>query len=589
MRDGVKLKTIILAPKDAHDAPIILTRTPYNAAGRTQRFNSPHLNMVVPQMNDTTVEAGYIIVYQDVRGKYGSEGGYMMNKPLLGPLNQSGTDHSTDTYDTIEWLIKNIPESNGRVAAMGGSYEGYTTLMCTINPHPALKAVVPFAAMVDGWMGDDWFHLGAFRQDGTLPYTYSQEATRKNEQKWWTGCYDTYEEYLREGNAANMVASRGMESLGFWRKISQHTAYDSFWSTQAVDKILAEHPIKVPMLIVGGLFDQEDIYGSPALWKALGPKDPAGEKIHFVLGPWNHGQGRRDARSLGPMQYDGDTGAWFRRNIMQPFLDHYLRDAPGPDTPRVLAYETGANTWHRYTDWPPRQNKAKTETRSLYTQQDGKLDYTAPQAKEAYDEYVSDPAKPVPYRQRPTIPSGADDSTWGEWLVDDQRHTATRTDVLTWSTEPLDEPLRVAGQPVAKLFASTSGTDSDWVVKIIDVYPDEVPINPKLGCYQMMLSADVLRGRYREDYAVAKPIESDKVLEYRIPLPHVCHTFQPGHRVMIQIQSSWFPLYDRNPQTYVPNIMYAPPESYVKATQRVWRTKEYPTAIELPVLKSSRV
>ena len=586
MRDGVKLKTIILIPKRAKKAPIIMTRTPYNAAGRTLRFNSKHLNMVVPQMNDTTVEAGYIIVYQDVRGKYGSEGGYMMNKPLTGPLNQTGTDHSTDTYDTIEWLVKNIPESNGRVGAMGGSYEGYTTLMCTINPHPALKAVVPFAAMVDGWMGDDWFHMGAFRQEGTLPYTYAQEATRKNEEKWWSGCYDTYEEYLRIGNAANMVAYRGIESLGFWKKIKEHTAYDSFWQQQAVDKILTEHPIKVPMLIVGGLFDQEDIYGSPALWKALSPKDTAGEKIHFVLGPWNHGQSRREARSLGPMQYEGDTGAWFRRNIMQPFLDHYLLDAPEPDTPRVLAYETGANIWQRYTDWPPRQNKAMTETRSLYTQSDGKLGFIAPTVKEAYDEYVSDPAKPVPYRQRPTIPSGADGSTWGEWLVDDQRHTATRTDVLVWSTEPLEEPLRVAGQPVAKLYVSTSGSDSDWVVKIIDVYPDEVPTNPKLGCFQMMLSADVLRGRFREDYAMAKPIESGKVLEYHIPLPHVSHTFQPGHRVMVQVQSSWFPLYDRNPQTFVPNIMYAPPESYVKATQRVWRTVEYPTAIELPVLKT---
>lgn len=587
MRDGVKLKTIILTPKNAHKAPIILTRTPYNAAGRTLRFNSKHLSMVVPQMNDTTVEAGYIVVYQDVRGKYGSEGGYMMNKPLTGPLNQTGTDHSTDTYDTIEWLVKNIPESNGRVGAMGGSYEGFTTLMSTINPHPALKAVVPFAAMVDGWMGDDWFHMGAFRQEGTLPYTYSQEATRKNEKKWWSGCYDTYEEYLRVGNAANMVASRGMENLGFWKKIKEHTAYDNFWQQQAVDKILSEHPLKVPMLIVGGLFDQEDIYGSPALWKALSQKDPDGEKIHFVLGPWNHGQSRREARSLGPMQYIGDTGAWFRRNIMQPFLDHYLLDAPEPDTPRVLAYETGANIWQSYSDWPPKQNKAMTETRSLYMQPDGKLGFTPPKAKEAYDEYVSDPAKPVPYRQRPTIPSGADGSTWGEWLVDDQRHTATRTDVLVWSTEPLEEPLRVAGQPVAKLYASTSGSDSDWVVKIIDVYPDEVPINPKLGCFQMMLSADILRGRYRENYAVAKPIESGKVLEYRIPLPHVSHTFQPGHRVMVQVQSSWFPLYDRNPQTFVPNIMYAPPESYVKATQRVWRTTEYPTAIEMPVLKSN--
>jgi len=585
MRDGVKLKTIILVPKGIQSTPIVMTRTPYNAAGRTLRFNSSSLSMVVPQMNDTTSAARYIIVYQDVRGKYGSEGGYMMNKPLTGPLNTTGTDHSTDTYDTIDWLVKNTPESNGRVAAIGGSYEGYTTLMCTINPHPALKAVVPFAAMVDGWMGDDWFHMGAFRQESALPYSYNQEATRKNEIKWWSGGYDTYDAYLRAGNAGAMAASRGMESIGFWKKLAAHTSYDSFWQQQAMDKVLAQHPLTVPMLIVGGLFDQEDIYGSPKIYKALAPKDPEGKLVHFVLGPWNHGQGRRDARSLGPLQFEGDTGGWFRRNVMQPFLDHYLKDAPKPDIPRVLAYETGANAWHRYDDWPPKRTEGyKVHSRDLYVQEDGKLGFEAPAAKQAFDEYVSDPAKPVPYRQRPTIPSSAAGSTWGEWLVDDQRHTASRTDVLVWATEPLKEPLRVAGQPVARLFASTSGSDSDWVVKIIDVWPDEVPENPKLGGYQQMLSADIFRGRYREDFAVAKPLVPDKVLEYRIPLPEVSHTFLPGHRIMVQVQSSWFPLYDRNPQTFVPNIMFAPPESYRKATQRVWRTAEYPTAIETPII-----
>ncbi len=585
MRDGVKLKTIILVPKGIKDTPIAMTRTPYNAAGRTLRFNSSSLSMVVPQMNDTTSAARYIIVYQDVRGKYGSEGGYMMNKPLTGPLNTTGTDHSTDTYDTIDWLVKNIPESNGRVAAIGGSYEGYTTLMCTINPHPALKAVVPFAAMVDGWMGDDWFHMGAFRQESALPYSYNQEATRKNEIKWWSGSYDTYDAYLRAGSAGAMAASRGMESIGFWRKLAAHTSYDSFWQQQAMDKVLAQHPLTVPMLIVAGLFDQEDIYGSPKLYKALAPKDPEGKLVHFVLGPWNHGQGRRDARSLGPLQFEGDTGGWFRRNVMQPFLDHYLKDAPKPDIPRVLAYETGANAWHRYDDWPPKRTEGyEVYSRDLYVQEDGKLGFEAPAAKQAFDEYVSDPAKPVPYRQRPTIPSSAVGSTWGEWLVDDQRHTASRTDVLVWATEPLKEPLRVSGQPVARLFASTSGSDSDWVVKIIDVWPDEVPENPKLGGYQQMLSADIFRGRYREDFAVPKPLIPDKVLEYRIPLPEASHTFLPGHRIMVQVQSSWFPLYDRNPQTFVPNIMFAPPESYRKATQRVWRTAEYPTAIEIPII-----
>jgi putative CocE/NonD family hydrolase len=440
--------------------------------------------------------------------------------------------------------------------------------------------------MVDGWMGDDWFHYGAFRQEASLPYAYNQEATRKNEIKWWSGSYDTYDAYLRAGNAGAMAASRGMESIGFWQKLAEHTTYDSFWQQQAVDKLLAKQPLTVPMLIVGGLFDQEDIYGSPALYKALAPKDPDSKLVHFVLGPWNHGQGRRDARSLGPMQFDGDTGGWFRRNIMQPFLDHFLKDTKKPDIPRVLTYETGANVWQRYDDWPPQKAEPYTnQARSLYVQEGGRLSFEAPPTVElAFDEYISDPAKPVPYRQRPTIPSSAVDSTWGEWLVDDQRHTSTRTDVLVWTTETLKDPLRVAGQPVARLFASTSGSDSDWVVKIIDVWPDEVSENPKLGGYQQMLSADIFRGRYLEDLSVAKPLEPGKVLEYSIPLPQVSHTFLPSHRIMVQVQSSWFPLYDRNPQTFVPNIMFAPPVSYQKATQRVWRTVKYPTAIELPII-----
>ena len=586
MRDGVKLKTFILVPKGATGAPMLMTRTPYNASSKVLRFNSPKLAAVVPPMNDTAVAAGYIIVYQDVRGKYDSEGDYVMNRPLIGPLNPTGNDHATDTYDTIEWLVKNVPESNGRVATIGGSYDGYTTVMSTVRPHPALKAAVPFAPMVDGWIGDDWFHNGAFRQDGMLQYTYDQEATRESKVKWWSGVYDSYDEFLRAGNAGNLAASRGLEQLGFWRAVSTHTSYDAYWQHQAVDKLLAKEPVTVPMMIVAGLFDQEDIYGGPALYKALAPKDPEGRFVHLVLGPWNHGQGRRDARSLGPMLYEGDTGRWFRRNVMQPFLDHHLKDGPKPGTPRVLVYETGANQWHRLDHWPRACAAGCPEpARDLYLQGGGRLGFEwAQAAAPSFDEYVSDPAKPVPYRQRPILPTYAPDSTWGEWLVDDQRHAASRTDVLVYTTEPLKEPLRVAGEPTARLYASTSGSDADWVVKLIDVWPDEVPESPKLGGYQQMLSADVLRGRFREDFSVARPIAPDKVLPYRIRLPHVSHTFLPGHRIMVQIQSSWFPLYDRNPQTFVPNIMFAPPESYVKATQRVWHTKEYPTAIELPVI-----
>jgi hypothetical protein len=587
MRDGVKLKTCILVPKGATRAPMLLTRTPYNAGGRVARASSPHLAAVVPQMDDTAVAAGYIIVYQDVRGKFGSQGDYVLTRPLVGLLNPTGVDHATDAYDTIEWLVKNVPESNGRVGTIGGSYEGYTTVMSTVKPHPALKAAVPFAPMVDGWMGDDWFHNGAFRQGGMLEFVYGQEAERSSEHRWWSGEYDTYETFLRAGSAGALAASRGLEQLGFWRAVAQHPSYDEWWQLQAVDKLLAKEPLTVPMLIVAGLFDQEDIYGGPVLYRALEPKDPKGERVHLVLGPWNHGQGRREARALGPMQFEGDTAGWFRREVMQPFLDHYLKDAPKPDTPRVLVYETGANRWREYPDWPRSCETACAEkSRPLYLLPAGRLGFDAPSGRsgEAYDEYVSDPAKPIPFRPRPTLPTYAAESGWGEWLVDDQRHAASRPDVLVFQTEPLKEPLRIAGQPVAHLYASTSGTDSDWIVKLIDVWPDEVPDRPSLGGYQQMLSADIFRGRYREDFSKPQPLVPNKPLAYQVRLPHASHTFLPGHRLMVQIQSTWFPLYDRNPQTFVPNIMFAKPTDFVTATQRIWHAPGTTSAIELPVI-----
>lgn len=587
MRDGVKLKTFILVPKGATNAPMLLSRTPYNAAARASRSSSSHLASVVPQMDDTAVEAGYIIVYQDIRGKHGSEGDYVMNRPLVGPLNPTKVDHATDTYDTIEWLVKNVPQSNGRVGTIGGSYEGFTTLMSTLHPHPALKAAVPFAPMVDGWTGDDWFHNGAFRQDGSLDYIYDQEATRKSGERWWSDARDTYDEFLRAGSAGAMATSRGLEQLGFWRALVEHTAYGPYWQEQAMDKVLAREPLRVPMLIVAGLFDQEDIYGGPAVYKSLAPKDPQGEMIHLVLGPWNHGQARREGRGIGEIQFEGDTATWFRRNVMQPFLNHYLKDAPDPNTPRVLAYETGADVWRRYDNWPRSCAEGCPEiARKLYLLPGGRLGFDpSPVSSAAYDEYVSDPAKPVPYRQRPTLAQHAPDSTWGEWLVDDQRNAASRPDVLVYETGPLKMPLRVAGEPIARLFASTTGSDADWVVKLIDVWPDEVPNQPRLGGYQQMLSADILRGRYRADPANPHPIESGKVLPYRLRLPNVSHTFLPGHRIMVQIQSSWFPLYDRNPQKFVPNIMSALPEDYVKATQRIYHSAAAATLVELPVIK----
>ncbi len=581
MRDGVKLKTFILIPKGTVGAPMLLTRTPYNASARVTRAPSTHLAAVVPQMDDTAVAAGYIIVFQDVRGKYGSEGDYVMTRPLRGPLNPTQVDHATDTYDTIDWLVKHVPESNGRVGTIGGSYEGFTTVMSTVHPHPALKVAVPFSPMIDGWIGDDWFHNGAFRQDGTLQYIYGQEAARSGDFGWWTGQADTYDVWLRMGSAGAMAASKGLEQLGFWRNLSAHPAYDAYWQNQAVDKLLAREPIRVPMLMVDGLFDQEDIYGGPALYQALAGHDPAGKMVHLVLGPWNHGQGRREGRGIGLIQFEGDTATWFRRNVMQPFLDHYLKDAPDPGTPRALVYETGVNVWHRYDAWPRSAASGSPEkARNLYLLPAGQLGFTPPApTAPAYDEYLSDPAKPVPYRARPI-----QDLVWAEWLVDDQRFAACRPDVLVYETEPLTAPLRIAGEPIARLLASTTGSDADWVVKIIDTWPDEVADTPKLSGYQQLLAADILRGRYRVDPARPQPLEPGKILPYRLRLPNVCHTFLPGHRIMVQIQSTWFPLYDRNPQSYVTNIMFAKPTDYIKATDRIWHTPQAASLIELPVI-----
>ena len=593
MRDGAKLQTFIMIPRSANSAagkaPILLTRTPYDASSRVLRFHSPHLAAAIQQMQETAIAAGYIIVYQDVRGKYGSEGDYVMTRPLRGPLNPTDNDQATDTYDTIDWLVKHVSEANGRVATIGGSYEGYTAVMSTVGAHPALKAAVPFAPMIDGWMGDDWFHNGAFRQDGTLQYAYNQEATRKNSELWWSGTRDTYDEFLRAGSAGAMAESRGLAQLGFWRALAAHTSYDAFWQQQAVDKLLAKDPPRVPMLIVSGLFDQEDIYGGPALYRALAPSDPRAERVHLVLGPWNHGGGRREGRSIGQIQFEGNTATWFRRSVMQPFLDYYLKDGPEPHTPRALVYETGADRWHRYDAWPRACDQGCPEqSRPLYLLAGGRLDFEAPPSSkdkpDKYDEYVSDPAKPVPYRARPTLDVDSPDSTWGEWLVDDQRFAASRTDVLVYQTEPLTSPVRVAGQPFAHLSASTSGTDCDWIVKIIDVWPDEVPDHPTLGGYQQMLSADILRGRYRQDPANPLPAQPNKVTPYVVRLPNVSHTFLPGHRIMVQVQSTWFPLYDRNPQKYVANIMFARPGDYIKATQRIWHTAEAASYIDFPLV-----
>jgi len=566
MRDGVKLYTVILIPKGARNAPILITRTPYDAKALTSHAESSSLGSVLTGYDNATdviIEGGYIRVVQDIRGKYGSEGDYVMNRPLHGPQNPANVDHATDTYDTIDWLVKNVPESNGRVGILGISYDGFLPLMALINPHPALKVSVPMNPMVDGWIGDDWFHNGAFRQQG-MSYMYDQEATRANEIKWWTSHFDDYDMFMDAGSAGELGRRRGLEQVGFWRKILEHPSYDAYWRDQAVDKILATQPLKVPVMLVHSLFDQEDIYGDIAVYKTIEPKDTNNDKVFLVMGPWHHGQMITDGSQLGAIKFNSDTSLTFRREILRPFLDQYLKEgAPKANVAPVVAFETGTNTWHRLNSWPSGcENGCSVKATPLYLTEGLRTSFTPSQSSApGFEEYISDPAKPVPYRARPI-----DATSWSRWLVDDQREASGRPDVLAFTSEVLTTPVKISGEPIANLIASTSGTDSDWVVKLIDLYPAQVAGQPNMGGYQLMISADVFRGRYRES------------------LPTANHVFLPGHRIMVQIQSSWFPLYDRNPQTFVKSIFWAKPEDFRKATQRIYHAPGKASFIELPLV-----
>jgi len=590
MRDGVRLHTMILVPKGAKNAPILLTRTPYSATAQTSHAQSGHLAEILngyDNATDVIVEGGYIRVIQDVRGKYGSEGDYVMTRPLHGPLNPTPVDHSTDTYDTIDWLVKNIPESNGRVGVLGISYDGFTTLMALVNPHPALKVAVPMNPMVDGWMGDDWFHNGAFREQN-MPYIHDQEATRSSDEKWWSSHHDDYDVFMEAGSAGELGRRHGLEQVGFWRKMLEHPSYDAWWRDQAMDRILAAQPLQVPTMLVDSLWDQEDIYGAPALYDALKKNEANRDKLFLVLGPWHHGQEIGDCSSLGALKFNSDTGLYFRQQILRPFLDHYLKDnAPKADIAPVNAFETGTNTWRRLPTWPAGcDGGCSVRPTPLYLKAGLKLSLAEPKSGDApFEEYISDPAKPVPFRARPIQPVGYGDGfTWADWLVDDQREESGRTDVAVFTSDVLTAPMKISGQPVANLVASTSGTDSDWVVKLIDVYPDEVAGQSAMGGYELMISADIFRGRYRENLEKPKAIASGQPLLYRFNLPTANHVFLPGHRIMVQIQSSWFPLYDRNPQSFVSNIFWAKPGDYHKATQHVYHAPGEASFVEIPLV-----
>jgi putative CocE/NonD family hydrolase len=582
MRDGVKLFTVVMMKKGVTKAPILLSRTPYNASGSTGRVNSQRIVDVLEVMDAEFVRDNYIRVYQDIRGMHRSEGEWILNRPLSGPLNRTGIDESTDAYDTIEWLVKNTPEANGNVGVIGSSYLGFTALMTLINPHPALKAVIAQSPMVDGWMGDDWFHNGAFRVN-SLSFPLGQGFNKGNGGgEFALGGGDDYVRYLEAGSVADFVKMVGAENVPGIRKFLENPAYTDFWSLQAVDKWLAARPHTVPTMLVVGQWDQEDSYGAPAVYRALEPKDKNNDRVSLVIGPWRHSGFNHYGYDLGAITFTGDTALEWRVKYAKPFFDHWLRGGPDPRTPPVLTYATGVNQWNVSPRWP--MGTAKP----IYLAADGVATFDKPGAS-GHEEYISDPAKPVPFIPRP-IDMG-DSVQWKPWLVHDQRFVTGRPDVAVWTSAPLEKGVHIMGAPEVELFASTTGTDSDWVVKLIDVYPNDVPEPPSQGAkpsmagYELALGIEIFRGRYLKSFAQPSPLEPGKVEHYTWKLPNVDHVFLPGHRIMVQVQSTLFPLYDRNPQTYVDNIMYAKKNDYKKATQSIWFGGANASSVVLPVVQ----
>ena len=579
MRDGTKLYTVIVFKKGVTKGPILLWRSPYDAHGDVARGHSLRLVDLVPAMDAPFVEDGYIRVYQDIRGMHRSEGQFVMNRPLSGPLNSTGIDESTDAYDTIDWLVKNVPESNGNVGIVGSSYLGFTTLMAEINPHPALKAAVAESPMVDGWRGDDWFHNGAFRVSG---FDYALEISTGKGDAGATmphGNGDDYTNYLAAGSVGAYARKYGVDQVPFVRKLIENPAYSEFWSGQAVDKLLAERKLTVPTMLELGEWDQEDSYGAPAVYAAL--KDQPGRApLSIVIGPWRHSGANHYGYDLGDLTFAGDTSAQWRRDWMKPFFDHYLKNAPDPHAPAAITYASGIDKWEQSPRWP-----MGTPT-PLYLGPDQSVGFAAP-TKTGAVSWLADPANPVPFVPRPV--HIGDRAQWTTWLVHDQRFVTGRPDVVTFSGTPLDHAVHLMGAPMVDVYIATTGTDADVVVKLIDVYPDDTPedgpgARPKMAGYELPIGIEIFRGRYLKSLAHPEPLKPGAFNRFRFALPSVDHVVLPGHHLAVQVQSSLFPLYDRNPQSFVPNIFVAKPGDYHAATMRIGFGGATPSAVILPAI-----
>ncbi|MBV8629770.1 MAG: CocE/NonD family hydrolase [Silvibacterium sp.] len=570
MRDGVKLHAVILRPAETAEAmPFLMQRTPYGV----DESDSDSINARYTEL----AQSGYIFVMEDIRGRYGSEGQFIMMRPIAAhhdpkSKDPNQIDESTDTYDTVDWLIKNIPGNNGRVGVVGVSYPGFLAAEAGIDPHPAVKAISPQAPMTDVWLGDDFFHNGAFRQTYGYDYVIGMESSKENTFSKLNE--DAYNYFLNTGSFAAAAKQSGTSSLPTWHAFLENPAYDDFWRSRAVQPHLDR--VTVPTLQVGGWWDQEDMWGPQAEYAALEPHD-TNHEVFLVLGPWNHGGWARTTRHLDVVNFGASTGDQFRQQLEAPFFAHYLKDQLGFDLEDTATFQTGTNRWMRYSHWPPK-NSAE---RNLYLGTNGTLSFDKPSTADSYTKYLSDPSHPVEYRKRPIeatyAPTG---SGWYTWLVQDQSPYDKRPDVATWSTPVLDHDITVTGDVVADLLASTSGTDADWVVKLIDIYPDD-PSFGKMSGYQLMIVEEIFRGRYRTSYEHPQAIPANTTEEYRYSLHGADHVFLKGHRIMVQVQSTWFPLYDRNPQTFVPNIMTAGPADYKAAEMRIYAGSH----IELPVVE----
>jgi putative CocE/NonD family hydrolase len=571
MRDGVRLHAKIFVPKEQREAlPIIMKRTPYGVEGSAGNFNS---------YMKALADEGYIFVFQDIRGKYGSEGTFVMQRPPRPPSDPRAIDEGTDTYDTIDWLLKNVPDNNGRVGMLGISYDGWTTIMGAIEPHPALKAISPQASPADMWLGDDFHHNGAFRLSYGFEYAAMMESG-KDVQQFSFDRYDTFDWYLSLGPLSNVNRKYLHERIPTWNDYVNHPDYDQFWKRQTMIPTIKD--VKVPTLNVAGWWDQEDFYGPVRIYEELEKYDTR-HLNYLVVGPWNHGGwSRGTGETLGPIPFGSPTAQYFRDQVQAPWFAHFLKDKGTLDLPEALTFEAGSNSWQRWDAWPPKQH---IDQRALYFGPDESLAFDKPASAAGSDRFVSDPAFPVPYRQRPIqatyFPGG---SKWSTWLMEDQRFVDDRADVLSWETRALDGDVTIAGEVNADLFASTTGSDADWIVKLIDVYPEQYAETWSLAGYQLMVSNEVFRGRYRKGFDTPAPIAPNAVLEYAFSLHTQNYTFRKGHRIMVQVQSTWFPLIDRNPQTFVPSIFAARPEDFKAATHRIYRTRTYPSRVEVPVV-----